>query len=201
MTKPLIGLLVIMLGVVFAGCGNTAKVIQARTQSEKTDIFKEIKDEGKIPKGFAELTIKAHIKTHIEGYYILESNESQHGRQKYPFIVNIDGQAEQWEVDGIRYVKPAYEADGNTSTDPEAREGVKYILEKKVQLTAGPHKIFFGLPEDKYFTEVQITLNEGEASTIEFKPVYRTKRIPARMPNFMKGIDKYEVFLNGKQIS
>lgn len=201
MKKLLMGFLVITLGIVFAGCGTSAKVIQARSQSEKTDIFTEIKDGGTIPRGFAELTIKADIKTHVEGYYILESNESQHGRQKYAFLVNIDGQAARWEVDGIKDVKPAHDADGKTSRDPEAREGIKYILEKKVQLTAGSHKVFFGLPEDKYYTELQISLKEGETSAIEFKPVYRTKRIPTRIPTFMKGIDKYEVFLNGKRIS
>jgi hypothetical protein len=48
---------------------------------------------------------------------------------------------------------------------------------------------------------VVISLKEGEASTLEFKPIYRTKKIPMRIPTFLKGIDKYEVFLNDKQIS
>jgi hypothetical protein len=171
-----------------------------KSKSEGTSIFTEIRDGGPIPKGLAELTIRANIKTHIEGYYILESKESLHGKQKYPFLVNIDGQAERWEVDGIKDIKPAYEADGKTSLDPEAREGIKYFLEKKVRLHAGTHKVFFGLPEDNYSTEVEISLKEGETSILEFKPIYRTKKIPTRIPTFLTGIDKYEVFLNGKQV-
>ncbi|TSA10475.1 MAG: hypothetical protein D4R73_05210 [Deltaproteobacteria bacterium] len=200
MNRLLIFFVAVLTGLSLLGCGTTAKEIQARSQSEKADIFTEVKDGGTIPNGFAELTIKANIKTHIEGYYILESIESLHGKEKYPFLVNIDGQAARWEVDGIKDIKPAYDSDGKTSRDPEAREGFKYVLEKKLRLHAGTHKVFFGLPEDNYSTEVEISLKEGETNTLEFKPIYRTKRIPTRIPTFMKGIDKYEVFLNDKQV-
>jgi len=183
------------------GCGTTAKQIATMSQSEKTDVFTEVKVGEAIPKGFAVLIIKANIKTHVKGYYALESKESLHGKEKYPFLVNIDGQAARWEVEGIKDIKPAYDADGETSRDPEAREGLKYVLEKKIRLNAGTHKVFFGLPEDNYSTEVEISLKEGEMSTLEFKPIYRTKKIPTRIPTFLKGIDKYEVFLNNKQIS
>lgn len=170
------------------------------SQSEKTDIFTEAKEDEPIPKGFVGLTIKANIKTHVEGYYMLESKETFHGKEKYPFVVNIDGQAARWEVVGIKDVKPAYDPDGKTSRDPEAREGFEYNLEKKVQLTAGTHKVYLGLPEEKYSTEVVISLKEGETGMLEFKPIYRTKKIPTRIPTFLRGIDKYEVFLNDKQI-
>jgi len=201
MRRLLIVFIGVITGISLIGCGTAAREIQMKSKSEGTSVFTEIRDGGPIPKGLVELTIKANIKTHTEGYYILESKESPHGKQKYLFLVNIDGQAARWEVDGIKDLKPAYDADGKTSRDPEARGGIEYILEKKVRLTAGTHKVFFGLPEDKYSTEVEISLKEGETSTIEFKPIYRTKRIPTRIPTFMKGIDKYEVFLNGKQIS
>jgi hypothetical protein len=115
MKKLFIILGVILSGLSLAACGTAAKEIQARSQSEKTDIFTELKDGGSMPKGFAELTITADIKTHIEGYYVLESKESLHGNEKYPFLINIDGQAARWEVDGIRDIKPAYDQDGKTS--------------------------------------------------------------------------------------
>jgi hypothetical protein len=199
--KKLFSILVAILsGLSLAACGTAAKEIRMESQSEKTNVFTEIKNGGAILKGFAELAITANIKTHIEGYYILESKESVHGKQKYPFLVNIDGQAAEWEVDGIRDIKPAYDQDGKTSRDPEAREGMKYVLQKSVRLRAGQHRIFFGLPEENYFAEVEISLREGETGVLEFRPVYRTKRIPSRIPTFLKGIDEYEVFLNGKQI-
>ena len=175
-------------------------MISRQDRSAKKNILTEVKDGGSIPNGLAELTIRANIKTHIEGYYILESKESQHGKQNYPFLVNIDGQAVQWEVDGIKDIKPAYAADGKTSRDPEAWEGFKYVLEKRIRLSAESHRVFFGLSEDNYSTEVETSLKEGEMSILEFKPIYRTKSIPTRIPNFMKGIDKYEVFLNNEKI-
>ena len=201
MKKLMAVFLMMMLGIVVAGCGTAAKELRAKLQSEKTDVFTEISIGGAIPKGFADLKIMANIKTHIVGYYILESKESLHGNEKYPFLINIDGQAARWEVDGIRDIKPAYDQDGKTSHNPEAREGIKYVLQKSVRLLAGQHRIFFGLPEENYFTLVEISLREGEAGVLAFKPVYRTKRIPSRIPTFLKGIDKYEVFLNDKQIS
>jgi len=200
MKRLLIFFVAILTGLSLHGCGTTAKEIQMRAQSEKTDIFTEVKNGGTIPKGFADLVIKANIKTHIEGYYILESKESAHGKQKYPFLVNIDGQAARWEVEGIKDIKPAYEADGKTNRDPEAREGFKYVLEKKIRLNAGSHRVFFGLPEDKYSTEVEISMKDGEMSILEFKPIYKTKKIPTRIPTFLKGIDKYVVLVNDKQI-
>ncbi len=183
------------------GCGTTAKEIQERSLVKRTDVFTEVSNGSVPPRGFADLIIKANIKTHLEGYYILESGESQHGRQKYPFLVNICGQAALWEVGGFKDVKPAYDANGKTSRDPEAGEGVKYVLEKKVRLAAGTHRVYFGLPEDKYVAEFEITLKNGEAITLEFKPIYRTKRIPTRIPTFLKGINKYEVSLDGKPVA
>lgn len=198
--KNLLICFVLIIPAAFMGCGTTAKKIHERANSEKTDVFTEVSNGSALSRGSSELIIRANIKTHIDGYYILESSESLHGKQGYPFVFNIDGQGIVWRVDGVRDVKPAYEADGKTSRDPEAREGLKYNLEKKVLLSAGTHKVFFGLPEEQYATEVEISLKAGETSILEFKPAYRTKRIPTRIPTFLKGIDRYEVFLNERQI-
>lgn len=103
------------------------------------------------PKGFADLVIKASIKTHLESYYILESKESLHGKSGYSFVINIDGQAVTWKVDGQKDTVPPYDAKGKISTNPEAGEGVKYSLEKRVRLAACSHRIFFGIPERKVF--------------------------------------------------
>jgi len=195
-------ILITVLGIAFeiSEAAANEKEIMSKSQSNRMDVFSEVKEEGMPPKGFVDLIIKASIKTHLEGYYILESKESLHGKPEYPFVFNIDGQAVTWKMDGQRHTIPVYDEKGKTSTNPEAGEGIKYILEKKVRLAAGTHKVFFGLPEEKYSTEVEISLKEGETSTLEFKPIYRTKRIPTRIPTFLKGINKYEVFLDGKRI-
>jgi hypothetical protein len=97
-------------------------------------------------------------------------------------------------------LNPAASADGKTSREPEAREGFKYVLEKNIRLRAGTQKVFFGLPEENYALEVEISLKEGEVYVLEFTPVYRTRSIPTRIPTFLKGIDSYEVFLNGMRL-
>ena len=199
--KPFISILIctVFFALMPAGCGTAVKEMRMKSQSERTDVFVEVKDGEPIPEGFADLMITANIKTPLAGYYILESKESLHGKQGYPFLVNIDGQTALWKIDGVRDSKPAYDKDGTSSRDPEAREGMRYALNKKVRLWAGSHRIFFGLPQEDYYSAVDIEL-KGESSLIEYKPVYRYKRLPTRIPAFLKGISRYEVFLNGRQI-
>ena len=186
-----------VLGIAFTISEVTAdgKEIMSKSQSDRTDIFSEVKEEGMPPKGFVDLIIKASIKTHLEGYYILESKESLHGKPAYPFVFNIDGQAVTWKVEGQKHIIPAYDKEGKTSTDPEAGEGVKYVLEKRVRLTAGSHRIFFGLPEEYYSKNFDITLKEDEVYVLEFKPTYKYKTRPYRIPAFLKGIKHYTVSL------
>lgn len=186
-----------LLGIVLVGCGAAAKMITVKSQSERTDVFREVADAGAPPQGFADLVVKAEIKTHREGYYIAESKESPHGKPGYPFVLNVDGQAAVWKVDGQKDVKPASDEKGKTSKDPEAGTGIKYVLEKKLRLRPGPHRIFFGLPGDKYATGAVVNAKEGEVHTLEFKPVYRYKTRPTRIPTFKQGISRYAIFLNG----
>ncbi len=199
--KTTIGVVVLVLGLALVGCGATARRITAESQSERTDVFTEVTDAGARPQGSADMIVKANIKTHEAGYYIAESGESLHGKPGYPFVLNIDGQAAVWKVDGQKEVKPAYDEQGKTSKDPEAGTGVKYILEKKIRLRPGAHKVYFGLPEDEYCVEAEITLRDGEEAVLEFKPVYRYKTQPTRIPTFLQGIDRYEIFLNGVNVN
>jgi len=192
---------VVVLLVILSGCGATAKMIVAKSQNERTNVFTEVTNTGAKPQGYVDMVVKANIKTHEAGYYIGESKKSLHGKPGYPFVLNIDGQALIWKVDGQKDVKPAYDEEGKTSTDPEARTGVKYTLEKKLRLREGAHKVYFALPEDDYIVDVEITLHSGEESVLEFKPLYWHKRIPYRIPTFLKGVRKYEIFLNGAKIS
>jgi hypothetical protein len=166
----------------------------------RTDVFVEVKDGEPITEGFADLIITANIKTPLAGYYMLASKRSLHGEPGYPFLINIDGQAVVWKSEGVLDSKPAYDKDGKTSLDPEAREGMKYTLNKKVRLRAGSHRIFFGLTEENYYLTVDFVLKDGDSSILEYKPIYRYKTLPQRIPTFLKGVSRYEVFLNGKQI-
>jgi hypothetical protein len=189
-----------VMSLVLIGCGATAKTIKQKAQNERTGVFAEIKNIKAPAQGFAVLTIKATIKTHLAGYYLLESKNSIHGKAGYPFLINIDGQAQTWTIEGKKEGLPLYDQDGKTSHDPDAGEGVKYVLEKKIQLRSGTHKVFLGLLADDYFKEVEITLKEGDTATLEFKPVYKCKTRPTRIPAFKKGVKEYDVYLNNSRI-
>jgi hypothetical protein len=191
---------VVLLLTVLAGCGAAAKMITAKSQSERTDVFQEMPGEESIPAGYADLVIKASIKTHLEGYYVGEPKESAHGKEVYPFLINIDGQVVLWKVNGEKHEIPKY-IEGKTSRDPEAGKGMKYILEKRVRLAAGTHKVFFGLPEEPYYTVADVTVASGNAYVLEFQPKYWHKHVPTRIPTFLKGVHKYEIHFRGEKNS
>jgi len=65
---------------VFWDAASPQKMILQKSKSEKTDVFTEGAGEGAVPAGFAELIIKAGVKTHREGYYRFESKESPLGK-------------------------------------------------------------------------------------------------------------------------
>jgi hypothetical protein len=192
---------VAVLSALLTGCGATAKLIAAKSQSERGDVFTDVTNGDAKPQGYVDLIVKADIKTHEADYYIGESGRSLHGKPGYPFVLNIDGQAMTWKVDGQKDVKPAYNEDGTTSRDPEARLGIKYILEKKLRLREGAHKVYFVLPEESYIVDAEIKLRSGDDMVLEFKPLYWHKNKPTRIPTFLKGVSKYEIFLNSEKIN
>ena len=209
MRKTFFVITMLIAGITLLGCGATTKEIRAKTLGEKTDIFHEVKGESTAPQGFADVVIKASIKTHHEGYYILESKESLHGKKGYPFVINIDGQAVTWKADGQGDNKPKYDGQGKAIADPEAGDGIQYVIEKKIRLAAGPHRIFLGLPEDDYAVETTLILKEGGPYVLEFKPVYKSKRKHysirkaerfKRNETYLKGIKKFDTFLDGNPI-
>lgn len=200
MKKLMILVIATTMGAALVGCGAATKEIARKSQSERTDVFTEVTAEGAAPAGFVDLVIKASIKTPPEGYYVLEPKGSARGKPGYPFLLNIDGQAVLWKVDGQKETIPLYDENGKTSHDPDAGAGMKYILEKKVRLALGPHAIFFGIPGEPYFTEVNVSLKEGVPQILEFEPRYRYKTIPTRIPTFLRGICSYEAMLDGQII-
>lgn len=185
---------VMLISIVLAGCVAASKTIAINSQSVRTDVFQEISGTESVPPGYADLMIRANIKTHVDGYYIGEPKESAHGKEFYPFLINIDGQAVLWKVQGKRHELPKY-VDGITSRDPEAGTGMKYELEKKVRLAAGTHKVFLGLSEEPYHTSADISMESGGTYVLEFKPKYWHKRLPTRIPTFLKGINKYDILM------
>jgi len=200
MNKIISVVFMLILAGMLVGCGATARKISRLSQSQHSDVFSEISGSGEVQAGSADLIIRANIKTHAEGYFAFESRDSLHGKSGYPFLVNIDGQAATWKVDGVKDVKPKYDQNGKTSRDPEAGDGVLYQLEKKVRLKAGTHKIYFSLPEEPYLLETEVTLKDGAQHVMELKPIYRYKTRPIRIETFLKGISKYEAHMDGNTV-
>ncbi len=194
MKKMVTWMTLMVLGLALVGCGVTAREIRAKSLSERTDVFSEIKEDERVPHGFAELVIRASVKSHLEGFYLLEP-QTLHGKPEYPFILNIDGQAVTWEVPGQVENSPKYDEKGRKN--PEGGKGMRYVLTKKLQLKPGLHKIFFALLGENKSVEVTVTLNENELSVLEFKPIYY--RYDGR-PTFERGVSRFEVLLNERLI-
>ena len=187
-------LLIALIGVL-AGCGPTAREIRNRSLSERTDVFEEVTEGRPLPAGYVDLVVRASIKTHLEGYYFHESQETFHGNLGYPFLINIDGQANIWKIDGQKEFTPKYDAHGRR--DVEGGKGQKYSLNQRIRLLPGLHKLFFSLPGEDYFIESDLLLVEGWINILEFKPIYSSKR-GSNKRNFLYGLAGGELFFNEK---
>jgi hypothetical protein len=157
--------------ILLAGCGANMEVIRNQSQSQVSHVFQEIQDKGQPPAGYADLVLKASLKTHLKGYYLLESKSSPRGQPTYTFVVNIDGEARNYEVQGRIKEGPADDDQGRKVS--EAGIGMDYALARQYRLPAGLHRIFLGIPGEQYFKEVNVTLKEGESYELAFKPHYR----------------------------
>lgn len=188
-------LVVIVLIGALAGCGLAGREIKLKSQMGKTNVFNEVKEEGFPPKGFVDVLIKTSIKTHLEGYYFIEPEKTFHGQEGYPVVMNIDGQAITWNLKGEKEIIPSKKGINN----PEEGEGMRYILNKRIRFAPGSHKIFFGLPGEKIYKEITLTLMEGTMNVLEFKPRYRPLR-GRTTRSFLHGVDGGELVFNGNPV-
>lgn len=188
--RRLATLILAVWGIAILGCSNAKEEIRAKSVSEKTDVFHEVQVEDKLSEGFIDVVLKAQLKTHLEGEYLLESKKSLHGKPTYPFLLNIDGQTVAWEVKGQKEKNKEYEG---CVKNHDCGEGMRYTLEKRIRLKEGMHRVFFALPGDNYRTEFEITLKENKHYNLEFKPIYWKQ-------NYLKGISRFDVFINNAQV-
>jgi len=190
MNKTSIIIFSALLVALLLGCGSALKQISAKSQSTRSDVFVEITNDEAIPIGYANIIIKVSIKTPPPRYYLWESKDSFSGKPGFPFVFNIDGQAAVWKIDGQEEMTSPYDKNGERI--PDGGRGVRYILNKKIRLATGSHKLFLGIPEDEYAREFVIFVKDG-VSTLEFKPVYRGDH-QRTAPSFLNGIHSFELF-------
>jgi len=187
------GFLSVALLIALGGCGRVVK--QAGPQPIGTEIFTEVKDQRPSQEGTVDLAIKASIKTPPEGYYLYGSRATSR-KDGFPFELNIDGQEVIWKIEGEEEISSRYDTNGRRI--PEGGRGIRYVLDKTIRLKPGPHHVTFGLPLEDFYTEVRVTLKEGELHTLEFQPFYAMGRRGYR--DFYHGIKTYNVFLDGTHI-
>ncbi|MDD5171141.1 MAG: hypothetical protein PHN75_20160 [Syntrophales bacterium] len=168
----------------------------AKDTTLPTGVFSEIRETEAPSQTTVNLTIKAAIKRPAEGYFLFEPERSPRDKEGYAFELNIDGQEIIWKIPGNEETTSSYTESGQRI--PEGGTGIRYELNKTVQLKPGPHHVVFGLPQDDYFTEIKISLEEGKSHTVEFMPTYSMGRKGFR--TFNHGIRTFRIFLDGKQI-
>lgn len=183
--------------VVLGACATAQNEIMLKQNSTATGVFREVQNEEPRYKGTGDLLITASIKTPVAGYHFFETKTHLHGKPGYPFLLNIDGQAVVWKAAGV--TEDAMQPGWAQEAGPEAGPGVRYVVEKRIRLAPGSHTVFFALPEEDYFTQNVIRLEEGRVNILEFRPIY-SKSGRGLTENFLYGIKQYEVFLNGNRI-
>jgi hypothetical protein len=169
MKKVMDSILIIALLIMAANCGAARDQIQTQSLTGREGVFQEVTTVDEPPPGFADVVLKACLKTHLAGEgTLLECGDSPHGGPFYHFTLNVDGQEVTWKVPGQRENLPVVQ--GRHFQDEG--DGMKYALEKRIRLRAGTHLIFFDVPEGDYAKPVTVNLQEGKSYTLEFRPIY-----------------------------
>jgi hypothetical protein len=184
-------LMAVVLGFALLGCATNAPLINARSHSNRDGIFSEVTGQGTIPKVYADLEIHTSIKTRPEGYFLFEPRDSVQGKPGYPFLLNVDGQAVIWKVDGHLETTPRYLEEGGRN--PEGGTGIRYVIDRRIRLQPGTHRVFFGLPGEDYYRETNVSLKEGRLHVLLFEPVYKWGYRKSR--NFLSGLKEYKTTL------
>jgi hypothetical protein len=188
---------VIMMLFLVTSCATAVRTPETVEQTTTMGVFTEVAG-GSAEVGKVDLVIRLSLKTHAENYYLLESKKSLHGKPGYPFIVTVDGQSVVWRVNGGIEKIPLYDARGIRT--PEGGDGMRYVLEKRLRLMTGVHRVEIDLPEERYSRGVDVTLDERtDPYLLEFKPIYR-RSVTFRRPTFFQGLVELEPFLNGKPL-
>lgn len=182
-----IKILLLIAVLLLSGCATVSKEQIKQKAHGGAGVFEE-----KAAEGYTELIIRASIKKTAKGYYLLESKSSDGKKNLFPFVVNIGGQGNLWTVEGIPDKQERYI---NGKRNPEGGEGIKYTFEKRLYIKHGEYKAYLGLPDEGYEKEIVVNLKSNLSNTLEFLPVYRYDKRKGQI--FLKGISRYEVFLNG----
>jgi len=180
------------------GCAGTPRIIGSKLSENVKGVFNEWKENGTLKPGESVLFINTSFKTHAEDihYFYLETKKSPHGKPSYRVLVNIDGQPVVWTMQGARESKPVYNEAGKRIPHPEAGDGIRYVLDKKLLIAPGKHRVFFSLPDDGYYKEFGINVQKGDGNFLELRPVYQIQHRKPRVRSFLSEIEIFRVYYN-----
>jgi hypothetical protein len=195
MKKIMSPALVVTLLILAANCGAAREQLRTQPPTAQEGVFQEVVTTGGPPPGFADVVVKASLKTHLSGEgSLLESGNCPHGGEFYQFILKIDGQAVTWQVPGQREDLPVV----RERHAQDEGNGMKYALEKKIRLRAGTHRVFLDVPEEHASKTVTVNLQEGKSYTLEFVPIYQ--RYKWGHPAFQLGFLGFQTKLDDPSI-
>jgi len=202
-------------GIILGSCGTAVHdTIKTNLAYERTNVFTEINDRGDPSQGFADVVVKASIKSNAETNSLIESKGIYNGENEYTFSLKIDGQSIIWRVMGER--ESIDHGDEKDINHQEHGKGIRYVLDKKIRVAAGNHRVIFTIPGKINLTkQAEIDFKAGEKYVLEFKPKYKslcvTTHIKRRHPKpsyscdrgkitFSAGIKDFDISLNGNKI-
>jgi hypothetical protein len=185
----------LMIALPFFGCAHTPRKQIIEKGLQQASVFEEMnKKDSRIPEGDSDLLIKASIKIPQKEFYLFNKRPPRHENSLYPFIININGQGALWAVNCVLDEQATYV---RHKRNPEGGEGLMCRLEKRIRLKPGSYKVYFGLPEEEFETEVTISLTVDSSNVLEFKPIYWQSGDHRR--TFRNGISSFDIFFNDKR--
>jgi hypothetical protein len=188
----------LLAGMVLAGCAGNGELLKRAEIPERSNIYTVISPAILPEQGSADLTIRASVKTHSAGQFLL--GKDPHGTTDYVLLVNIDG--EPLRIPGAPAIEEGF---SDAERHPEAGDGTRYLFRAHLRLKAGSHRVIVALPEDRVAIQRDILLDERTDSLLEVSPSYYSDRRQtgpgsAGATSFREGISGLELMLNGKAL-
>lgn len=187
-------LAVLLITLLFLGCAHVTRKHIMQKASEVGSSFEEVNEEDKqLPDGYSELLIKAWIKIPKKETYLFNKKPPRSENSEYPFVLNINCQGVLWTVHCTLDDQGMYTYN---KRNPEGGIGLMCRLRKRIRLKAGCYKVYLGLPEEEFDTEVDVCMTNHSSDVLEFKPIYWKPGDNIR--SFWNGISTFDIFFNGR---
>jgi len=191
-------IVLLFAGIVLAGCAGNGDLLKRVNSPERSNVFTVVTTATPPERGFADLTIRASVKTHRTALFPLGNDP--HGTSGYQLLVNIDG--EPYRISGWPGIEEGF---SDTGRNPETGEGIRYLFRAHLRLKAGSHRVIVALPGDRVATQRELRLEERTDNLLEVTPSYYPDRRQlgpgsAGATSFREGISGLELSVNGKPL-